>query len=183
VSLDAAAAAHADGQPLACFRHPDRETFVSCGRCDRPICTRCGMLGPVGLRCRDCGKPPRDPLTSLAVIQLLAGSAAALGAGTIGAFICLQIGLLAICLGIPVGGLIGEAVMRATGYKHGPIVRGVVVLGIIGGLVVAAALQYGLWFGGFGAAPVPLDSFLPTVSTGGTVYLIAAFIGAFARLR
>ena len=46
---------------------------------------------------------------------------AALGAGTIGGFVGLQIGFIfALCLGPFIGGLIGEAVLRATGYKRGP---------------------------------------------------------------
>jgi len=39
-----------------CYRHPDRETWIRCGRCDRPICTSCAMQGPVGSRCKQCGK-------------------------------------------------------------------------------------------------------------------------------
>jgi hypothetical protein len=72
----AATADPADGQPLVCYRHPDRETYVSCGRCDRSICTGCAMMGPVGLRCRQCGKPPRDAVTMLTPTQLWAGAAA-----------------------------------------------------------------------------------------------------------
>jgi len=31
-----------------CYRHPDRETFVKCQRCGRPICGECQTLAPVG---------------------------------------------------------------------------------------------------------------------------------------
>jgi len=40
-----------------CYRHPDRETWVSCGRCGKPLCTDCMMHGPVGIRCRECLLP------------------------------------------------------------------------------------------------------------------------------
>ena len=36
-----------------CYRHPDRETGLSCSECGRPICTDCMTAGPVGLRCPD----------------------------------------------------------------------------------------------------------------------------------
>src|SRR5258706_12133387 len=37
----------------ACYRHPDRETGLSCSECGRPICTDCVTYAPVGLRCPD----------------------------------------------------------------------------------------------------------------------------------
>jgi membrane associated rhomboid family serine protease len=40
-------------EPLRCYRHPDRETFVSCAECGRGICPDCMTFGPVGIRCPD----------------------------------------------------------------------------------------------------------------------------------
>jgi membrane associated rhomboid family serine protease len=37
-----------------CYRHPDRETGVSCSRCGRPICPDCMTPTPVGMRCPEC---------------------------------------------------------------------------------------------------------------------------------
>lgn len=37
----------------SCYRHPDRETGLSCSECGRPICTDCVTFAPVGLRCPD----------------------------------------------------------------------------------------------------------------------------------
>ena len=34
-----------------CYRHPDRETGLSCSECGRPICTDCMTIAPVGIRC------------------------------------------------------------------------------------------------------------------------------------
>jgi len=36
-----------------CYRHPDRETGLSCSECGRPICVECVTYAPVGLRCPD----------------------------------------------------------------------------------------------------------------------------------
>ena len=36
-----------------CYRHPDRETGLSCSECGRPICTECMTVAPVGIRCPD----------------------------------------------------------------------------------------------------------------------------------
>ena len=43
-----------------CYRHPGRETYVSCSRCGRPACPDCLRSAPVGQQCLDCinGRTP-----------------------------------------------------------------------------------------------------------------------------
>jgi hypothetical protein len=41
---------------LACYRHPNRQTTLRCNRCEKPICSQCAILTPVGYRCPDCVK-------------------------------------------------------------------------------------------------------------------------------
>lgn len=51
-----------DAQPPAaepsaaphCYRHPDRETWVRCTRCQRPICPDCMVDAAVGFQCPEC---------------------------------------------------------------------------------------------------------------------------------
>ncbi len=44
--------------PMRCYRHPNRETYVSCSECGRPICPECMTPAPVGQRCPEhSGKP------------------------------------------------------------------------------------------------------------------------------
>ena len=168
---------------LHCYRHPDRETLVRCGRCDQPICPSCAMQGPVGLRCRVCGTPPRNPLTNLTPRQLGAGIAVALGAGTLGGFVGLQTGFfLSLCIGPLIGGLITETVLRATGYKRGRRMQLLVVGGIVGGLVLASLIQVGVFTTSI-AKDLPLTAYVTAVLISSAVYLIAAIVGGLARLR
>ncbi|MQA77759.1 MAG: rhomboid family intramembrane serine protease [Streptosporangiales bacterium] len=37
-----------------CYRHTDRETYLRCSRCDRPICPDCMRDAPVGHQCPEC---------------------------------------------------------------------------------------------------------------------------------
>jgi membrane associated rhomboid family serine protease len=37
-----------------CYRHPSRETYVRCTRCDRPICPDCMNAASVGHQCPEC---------------------------------------------------------------------------------------------------------------------------------
>jgi membrane associated rhomboid family serine protease len=39
-----------------CYRHPNRETNVSCSNCGRPICPDCMTVTPVGMRCPECAR-------------------------------------------------------------------------------------------------------------------------------
>jgi len=78
-----------------CYRHPSRETGVSCSNCGKPICPDCMTATPVGMRCPDCaGRRQRvqtlrslhvDPtvtyvLIGICVLMFL-GSGASLGSG------------------------------------------------------------------------------------------------------
>lgn len=50
-SPDRPQAAH--GLP-GCYRHPGRETGISCTRCERPICPECMVSASVGFQCPEC---------------------------------------------------------------------------------------------------------------------------------
>jgi membrane associated rhomboid family serine protease len=40
----------------SCYRHPSRETGVSCSSCGRAICPDCMTPTPVGMRCPECSR-------------------------------------------------------------------------------------------------------------------------------
>jgi membrane associated rhomboid family serine protease len=78
-----------------CYRHPSRETGVSCSNCGKPICPDCMTPTPVGMRCPDCaGRKQRvqtlrsmhvEPTVTYVLIAicvlLFLGSGASLGSG------------------------------------------------------------------------------------------------------
>jgi membrane associated rhomboid family serine protease len=47
-----------------CYRHPGRETGVSCSNCGRPICPDCMTSTPVGMRCPECSRQ-KTPVRTL----------------------------------------------------------------------------------------------------------------------
>ncbi|HUR75677.1 MAG TPA: rhomboid family intramembrane serine protease [Sporichthya sp.] len=55
------------GETPVCYRHPDRETYVRCGRCERYICPDDMISAAVGFQCPECvhagNKGVRHPRT------------------------------------------------------------------------------------------------------------------------
>lgn len=78
-----------------CYRHPSRETGVSCSNCGNPICPDCMTTTPVGMRCPDCSKektkvrnvraaydgPPQVTVGIIAVCVLVWFGTASVGGG------------------------------------------------------------------------------------------------------
>jgi membrane associated rhomboid family serine protease len=63
-----------------CYRHPSRETGVSCSSCGRPICPDCMTPTSVGMRCPECSRDrtkvrtirslPATPVATQALIAM-----------------------------------------------------------------------------------------------------------------
>ena len=57
--------AGSDPEGPTCYRHPGRETYLSCVRCGRPTCPDCLREAPVGHQCVECikegGRTVRQP--------------------------------------------------------------------------------------------------------------------------
>ena len=188
-----------------CYRHPDRETNVSCSRCARPICPECMTPSPVGMRCPECaGDRSRSTairfgrreapyatyaLLALNVIVFVAevaggGDAASLGGG----------GQL-----VRDGGLAAAPVadgewyrIFTSGFLHaGPLhlFLNMFVLYILGGILepaIGSARLLGIYFvslisGALGALLLSPDQL--TVGASGAVYGIMAATFLVARNR
>lgn len=80
-----------------CYRHPNRETGVSCSNCGRPICTDCMTPTSVGMRCPECSREktkvktirniqsePRVTYAIIAICVIVFLASGQLGVGTSG---------------------------------------------------------------------------------------------------
>jgi hypothetical protein len=136
----------------ACYRHPGRETAVSCSNCGRPICPDCMVYSPVGIKCPDCARQPRSARVTLRPGRALGAIAAAFGAGAAMGFgiVVLQgVGLFfALILGYLIGIAMGELVLAASGRYRAPSTGWIAAGGSIWAYVFPYVLYYGADLGG-----------------------------------
>lgn len=145
---------------MNCLKHPSVETELACGRCGRPICTRCMVMTPSGQRCRDCANVRRPPMYEVGALFLARGIAAAIGVGLVGGFLWALIqpllasflGFFILLLAMGLGYVMGEAVARATNRKRGYALQLAAAFGIVVAYFVRNLLLVG-------ALVIPTDIF------------------------
>ena len=125
-------------ETMHCYRHPNRETKVSCATCGRPICTDCMVPTDVGIKCPDDARLPRGARAGVmkgnqVAKSFLAGVAVALLGALIVYFVLPQIGFGRIILAALAGYGAGTLIHRAGGRNGGPLAM------VISGVAVAIA--------------------------------------------
>ena len=178
-----AAAAH-------CYRHPDRETGLSCSDCGRPICTDCVTFAPVGIRCPDHSGKGTGPTRVARTVRR--ASAEGAGAVVTRTLVALNVGVYLAQLGEGAGMNANSGWIFEKGALVGPrIMYGdQVIEGIQGGewwrLLTAAFLHYGplhlglnmlalWWFGGVVEQALGRGRFL-------MLYLVSGLAGSAGAL-
>lgn len=93
-----------------CYRHPDRETGLSCSECGRPICADCANFGPVGIRCPDHASVRRaGPVTRVKPRPVLRTPGIALGTNRAPVtYTLIAVNLLIYLIGASQGGGLGN---------------------------------------------------------------------------
>src|SRR5581483_11032906 len=72
---------------LHCVNHPSVATVVHCSRCEKPICPKCMISTPVGMRCRDCAQLRRPPMYEVSGRYLWQAIGVAVGLVLVGGFV------------------------------------------------------------------------------------------------
>lgn len=124
-----------------CAEHPETQTGLRCGRCNKPICPRCMVETPVGYRCRQCGEGPRLPTYDIPASFLVRAAAAALAIG-IGGGVALVLArvlvhdLLYVAAMGGYGYLLSRGISAATNHKRGRAMQ----ITAAGGVLVALSV-------------------------------------------
>ncbi len=105
-------------EKLYCANHPDRETYLRCNRCEKPICVECAVLTPTGYRCKECVRM-QQKIFETAKTQdyvlafIISGVLSYLGSLVVG-----FAGFFSLLLAPFVGIIIAEAVRKVTGKRR-----------------------------------------------------------------
>src|SRR4051794_14719547 len=133
-------------EPRYCYRHPDRETGLSCSECDRPICYECMTPAAVGIRCPEHSGKAQGVQRVRQTAQRASGASG--GAYVTKILIALNVGIYLLELGL--GG--DTSGTGNTIYEHGALVISAIyadgsLAGLAHGdwwrLLSAAFLHYG----------------------------------------
>ena len=130
-------------ETMRCYRHPDRETRVSCATCGRPICTECMIPTEVGIKCPDDARLPRGARAGVMkrgqiARSFLAGVAVALLGAVFVYYVLPQIGFGRLIISALAGWGAGLFVHRAGGRNGGPLAM--TISGVAVALAFAPAL-------------------------------------------
>lgn len=106
-------------ETMHCYRHPKRETRVSCATCGRPICTECMRQTDVGIKCPEDARLPRGARTGVMkpnqiLRSVLAGVAVAVVGVPVVAFVLVNLGVV---------GFITWIIHGAAGYGAGTLIN------------------------------------------------------------
>jgi hypothetical protein len=159
-----------------CATHPDIESELQCGRCEKFICPRCMVQTPVGARCRDCARMRRLPMYSLGPAHTARVVGAALGIGVAVGLawgrLIPALGLLGfflIFIGMFAGYGMANVMDWAGGRKRGPVVQ----WSAVGGIVVAYLVRNLALVG----SPIIINDIW------GLIFVAVASVTAWNRLR
>jgi membrane associated rhomboid family serine protease len=148
----------AEGTVMHCYRHPNRETRVSCSECGRGICPDCMVFAPVGIRCPDhAGRVQGASRVTTGVRR-----AAYEGQGALVTKILIGINVLVFLINLAQGSTLGQVsgslFEKGALYIHGGLDQGewwrlITAAFLHGNLIHIALNMVVLWFVG---APVEM---------------------------
>ena len=137
-------------QGTHCYRHPDRETLLSCSNCERPICTSCMREAAVGVRCPECAGGAKSAVRAAQRLSL-AGSENVIGTTVLTALMVLVF-LAQIAQGqdvfgrVDLTGVAGDLAIYGPSIEDGEWWRLVTGAFVHSGLVHIGFNAYLLWY-------------------------------------
>lgn len=150
---------------LTCANHPSRETTLRCNKCDKPICTKCAVLTPVGYRCPECVRGQQKVFdTSTSIDFVLAGGIAfvlvALATAVL-RFLGFWGLFLSPVVGGGIAGIIQWAVRRRRSRRLPLVAAAGGALGAVAYMSLSVFPYLAVFIFGVGFDPAVLISFLP----------------------
>ncbi|MBI2867338.1 MAG: B-box zinc finger protein [Chloroflexi bacterium] len=121
---------------LRCANHPNVETALRCASCDKPICPKCYIYTPVGIKCRQCARLRRLPVYNVPLPYYARAVGAMVASAALASVLWVLLWdafysflLLSIVVWLGTGYLIGEAVSQSANRKSSPYLQVIAGLG------------------------------------------------------
>lgn len=135
---------------LYCANHPDTETLLRCNRCGKPICTRCTVRTPVGMRCKECVAEQQQVYFTARSLDNVTAAGVSFVLSALAGFLVLLIvpmvifsWLITFFVTPMIGGAIAEVVRVSIGRRRSRRLN--IIVGAAGGAGSLIAFL-GLWF-------------------------------------
>ena len=112
--------ADAPDTPLYCANHPTVETYLRCGKCEKPICARCRVSTPVGFRCFDCARLQVLPTYAINTEVYLKAALAGFGAASVTGILMGILPNWEFWAALLMAVAVPEAIAFASNQKRGP---------------------------------------------------------------
>ncbi|NMB90693.1 MAG: hypothetical protein GYA17_20225 [Chloroflexi bacterium] len=159
-----------------CVNHPNRETYLRCNRCDRPICSECAVLTPTGYRCKDCVRSQQKVYDTAQWIDYPIAVVVAAGVAFAGSYLASILGFFTIFIA-PLAGVVIAEIVRFLVQRR----RSRLLSRLATGAAVAGSLPLLLWrllavllVMGSGSAMSGLFGLLPLVWQAVYTFLMAS---------
>lgn len=116
--------------------------MLRCNRCGNPICVKCAVRTPVGYRCKNCVRNQQQTFYTAGVADYVIAALITLPLAALAQFVGSLLSWFVVFVAPLAGGLIAEAVRRATGRRRGQytwlVVAVCCVIGALPSLMVSA---------------------------------------------
>ena len=179
--------------PLYCANHPNVETYLRCGKCEKPICARCRVSTPVGFRCYPCANLQVLPTYAVSTDYYVKSAAAGLLVAAVSGVLMGVFPAFEFWFALAMGIGVAEGVALAANQKRGPGLRAVAMLSIAFGFIVSRVVLPLGWYNFvlLGGVNRPLRADLPffegvppfQINQYTILWLLMALFLAFQRLK
>lgn len=103
---------------LVCANHPDRETYLRCNRCNKPICNACAVLTPTGYRCKECVRGQQRTFDTAQSFDYLLAPGIALVLSFLGSYSAPVMQFFTIFIAPIIGMIIAELIRRVVSRRR-----------------------------------------------------------------
>jgi hypothetical protein len=160
---------------LYCANHPDRETYLRCNRCDKPICSECAVLTPTGYRCKDCVRGQQRVFETAQSFDYVLAGGISLAISFLGSYVAPVMQFFTIFIAPIVGMIASEIVRRVVRRRRSRLLFQVAAgAAVLGGLPLFAMRLLGLLASLAAGTPLGVNLLLVLLWQGLYIFLVAS---------